>query len=84
MQLRSFHLLPTLETAHNRKVPGSFCLHNFNICVLEQGSLDEANISPDQIDVAVRSPLNVNWLSFPRTVTVATGRLSTLPSSGEE
>ena len=40
--------------------------------------------SPGQSDVAVRSLLNVNWLSFLSTVTVATGCLSTLSSAEEE
>ena len=39
---------------------------------------------PVQSDVAVRLPLNVNRLSFLSTVTVATGRLSRLPSAEEE
>ena len=40
--------------------------------------------SPGQSDVAVRLPLNTNRLSFLSTVTVATGRLSILPSAEEE
>ena len=37
--MRSLHPFSTLDTVHVQKIPGSLCLHNFIVCVPEQGTL---------------------------------------------